>query len=230
VRNPSAPYTWRGIGYSSSPRAYTSARRDGYTEILTGSFRDGHTESWWAPDATLGWWGPDGHTRLVIATTDPATLPDKATWYLATNLPRPGGPHDTPEAVHPAADLTEVVRLYGIRTGSSKATNRSKTNWVGPTSKSAPPLRSAGIRHWSIARSRSAGRPGSIHRPHPTVRPRQPLRSRVPTTPERGGTTSARSTRHPCWPKALRAVRAWAHPMAAAATLVESLVQHAPTR
>jgi hypothetical protein len=78
-------------------------------------FRDGHIETWWATDAQLGWWGPDGHTRLVIATTDPHTLPDKGTWYLATNLPRPGGPHDLPDAAHEAADLTEVVRLYGIR-------------------------------------------------------------------------------------------------------------------
>ena len=59
--------------------------------------------------------GADGHTRLVVATTDPHTLPDKATWYLATNLPRPGGPHDTPDQRHEPADLTEVVRLYGIR-------------------------------------------------------------------------------------------------------------------
>jgi hypothetical protein len=80
---------------------------------VTRRFRDGHTETWWATDASLGWWGPDGQTRLVVATTDPATLPDKATWYLATNLPRPGGPHDIPDAPHAAADLAEVVRLYG---------------------------------------------------------------------------------------------------------------------
>ena len=58
---------------------------------VTRVFRDGHTETWWAADATLGWWGPDGTTRLVVATADPGTLPGKATWYLATNLPRPGG-------------------------------------------------------------------------------------------------------------------------------------------
>jgi hypothetical protein len=51
----------------------------------------------------------------VVATTDPHTLPDKATWYLATNLARPAGPHDTPDSAHEPADLTEVVRLYGIR-------------------------------------------------------------------------------------------------------------------
>ncbi|GIF01729.1 DDE transposase [Paractinoplanes rishiriensis] len=82
---------------------------------VTRTFRDGRTETWWATDARLGWWGPDGHTRLVIATTDPQTLPDKATWYLATNLPRPSGPHDNAEAAREPADLTEVVRLYGIR-------------------------------------------------------------------------------------------------------------------
>ena len=58
---------------------------------VTRTFRDGHTDGWFAADATLGWWGPDGFTRLVAATADPGTLPDKATWYLATNLPRPDG-------------------------------------------------------------------------------------------------------------------------------------------
>jgi hypothetical protein len=52
---------------------------------VTRTFRDGHTETWWAAEARLGWWGPDGLTRLVVATADPGTLPDKATWYLATN-------------------------------------------------------------------------------------------------------------------------------------------------
>src|SRR5262249_53997062 len=49
-----------------------------------------------------------------VATADPGTLPDKATWYLATNLPRPGGPRE-PGSPHPAAGLAEVVRIYGIR-------------------------------------------------------------------------------------------------------------------
>ena len=60
-------------------------------------------------------WAAGGQTgrRLVAATADPATLPDKATWYLATNLPRPGPPRG--RSPHPAAGLAEIVRIYGIR-------------------------------------------------------------------------------------------------------------------
>ena len=61
---------------------------------MTRTVRDGHAETWWAADAVLGWWGPDGARRLVVATADPRTLPEKATWYLVTNLPRPGGPRE----------------------------------------------------------------------------------------------------------------------------------------
>lgn len=62
----------------------------------------------------MGWWGPDGHVRLVVATADPATLPAKATWYLATDLPRPGSPRAV-ESPYPPADLAEIVRIYGLR-------------------------------------------------------------------------------------------------------------------
>src|ERR1700747_1913688 len=83
-------------------------------QAVARTFRDGHTETWWAADARLGWWGPDGFTRLVVATADPGTLPGKATWYLATNLPRPGGPREA-DSPHPAAGLAEITRIYGIR-------------------------------------------------------------------------------------------------------------------
>ena len=41
-------------------------------------------------------------------------LPDKATWYLSTNLSHPHAPH-TATSPHPPADLAEIVRLYGLR-------------------------------------------------------------------------------------------------------------------
>src|SRR6266700_2723815 len=87
---------------------------------VTRTFRDGHAETWQAADASLGGWGPDGVRRLVVATADPGTLPDKATWYLVTSLARPGGPREK-DSPWPAASLAEIVRLYGIRhwTGQS---------------------------------------------------------------------------------------------------------------
>ena len=95
---------------------------------VTRVFRDGHTETWWAADATLGWWGPDGTRRLVVATADPGTLPGKATWYLVTNLPRPGRPapgrkpasagragRDRADLWHPALDRA------GVQAGQGRA-------------------------------------------------------------------------------------------------------------
>src|SRR6266568_646393 len=73
-----------------------------------------HSETWRAAEARLGGWGPDSARRLVVATADPGTLPDKLTWYLVTNLPRPGGPREA-GSPHPPAGLAEIVRLYGIR-------------------------------------------------------------------------------------------------------------------
>ncbi|WP_345663459.1 transposase, partial [Streptomyces iranensis] len=94
--------------------AWHGPGRTGDWTAVSRTFRDGHTTTWWAADASLGWWGPEGTTRLVVATTDPDTLPEKSTWYLATNLPRPGSPREA-DTAQPAADLAEIVRIYGIR-------------------------------------------------------------------------------------------------------------------
>jgi len=89
---------------------------------VTRRFRDGHAGTWYAADAMLGAWGPDGVRRLVVATADPGTLPDKATWYLVTNLPRPGGPRER-QSPWPAVPLAGIVRTYGLR------------HWVGQSCK-----------------------------------------------------------------------------------------------
>jgi SRSO17 transposase len=88
-----------------APGDWTAVRR---------RFRDGHEETWWAAELTLGGRGPERRQRLVVATTDPATLPPLSTWYLLTNLPRPGSPQAATAPWAPA-DLAELVRLYGLR-------------------------------------------------------------------------------------------------------------------
>jgi len=94
--------------------AWDGPEDPGDWQPVTRAFRDGRAETWYAADARLGWWGPDGARRLVVATADPATLPDKATWYLVTNLPRPGSPREA-DSPYPAAGLAEITRIYGIR-------------------------------------------------------------------------------------------------------------------
>jgi hypothetical protein len=49
-----------------------------------------------------------------MTTTDPKELPDKATWYLATNLPHPDSKRATDSELE-AANLAEIIRLYGLR-------------------------------------------------------------------------------------------------------------------
>jgi hypothetical protein len=95
--------------------AWASPEEPGDWTRVTRRFRDGHTETWWAADARLpaAGWGPDRRLRLVVATTDPARLPERTTWYLVTNLPRPQ--RRRARATFPPADLAEVVRLYSLR-------------------------------------------------------------------------------------------------------------------
>lgn len=112
--------TWAPAGQPHTPidaahaLTWKNADHPGDWTPVERHFRDGHTETWWAADARLGGYGPDSPCRLVVATTDPATLPEKATWHLATNLSHPDAPHAA-TSPHPPADLAEIVRLYGLR-------------------------------------------------------------------------------------------------------------------
>jgi hypothetical protein len=63
-------------------------------------------------EAEGGPYGRGKAVRLVIATTEPATLPEATTWYLVTNLPASGV---TSANSHVPAEVTDVLRLYGLR-------------------------------------------------------------------------------------------------------------------
>ena len=80
---------------------WQSVAEPGQWARVARRFRDGTVADWWALEVVAGPYGSARAERAVVATTDPGTLPEHSTWYLATNLAK--------------ADLAEVVRLYGLR-------------------------------------------------------------------------------------------------------------------
>jgi len=111
------------------------------------TFRDGHAETWWALEVLAGPYGPAPRLRAVIATTDPATLPDHQSWYLATNLPTADEQSSAAGAL-PPADLAEVVRLYGLRMWVEQSDKQTKyaLGWSQYQVRSDQAMR----RHWQL--------------------------------------------------------------------------------
>jgi SRSO17 transposase len=144
---------WAAVGTINSlaeaARAATWGGEDhpGAWVPVERSFRDGHTETWWALEVQVGPYGPEKRQRAVIATTDPATLPDLTTWYLVTNLPAPDAA-PAAETALPSADIGEVVRLYGLRNWVEQSYKQVK----GALGWSAYQVRSdrAMRRHWAL--------------------------------------------------------------------------------
>ncbi len=176
-------------------------------QAVTRTFRDGHTQTWWAANARLGWWGPDGARRLAVATADPGTLPDKATWYLVTNLPRPGSPCEA-GSPHPAASLAEIVRIYGIRHWIEQSYKQVKDElgWADFQVRSDVAIR----RHQVLVNCVFSFCWDAWFHNHPA--PHQPAAPRP--GPSRGERGAARRRPPPAlsWPRALRAIRAWLSP------------------
>ena len=113
---------WHRVGESGSPseaaveagKAWEDECHQGDWVKVMRRFKDGHEQQWWALEVDVGPYGPQKERRSVVATTDPKELPDKATWYLATNLPHPDSERAT-EGELEAANLAEIIRLYGLR-------------------------------------------------------------------------------------------------------------------
>jgi SRSO17 transposase len=126
---------------------WESAESPGDWTPIRRHFRDGHAETWWAAELTLGGRGPDQRQRLVVATTDPTTLPPLSTWYLLTNLPRPGSPQAGTSPWAPAA-LAELVRLYGLRLWVEQSYKQVKGHlgWADFQVRSATAIQ----RHWQL--------------------------------------------------------------------------------
>jgi SRSO17 transposase len=144
---------WAKVGAPHTPEdAARQLRWGGPTDpgdwtAVERHFRDGHTETWWAADLSFSGYGPDRRVRLVVATTDPATLPTISTWYLASNLPRPGSPRAA-DSAHATAELEQVVRLYGLRNWVEQGYKQVKheLGWADFMVRSDRAIR----RHWQL--------------------------------------------------------------------------------
>jgi len=142
---------WHSPGQIGSVReaaqaAPWKADRPGRWQALRRRFRDGSEQHWWALEATAGPFGPDKPQRLIVATTDPATLPEAETWYLVSNLPAPGSTLE--EGGLQAATLAEVVRLYGLRVWIEQTYKQVKNTlgWAEYQVRSDLAMR----RHWAL--------------------------------------------------------------------------------
>jgi len=122
------------LPHSFKDVAQDTPRRDWH--VVTRQFRDGHRERWWATELTLFGYGPDRPVRAVCVTTDWRTLPEKATWYLTTNLTCDQAP------------LAEVVRLYVLRIWVEESYKRMKDElgWADFMVRSDRAIR----RHWAL--------------------------------------------------------------------------------
>ena len=81
---------------------------------MTRPFRDGHTGTWYAADASLGWWGPDGARRLRGGHRRPGH-PAGEGHLVPGHQPAPARRPREQDSPWPAARLAEIVRIYGIR-------------------------------------------------------------------------------------------------------------------
>ena len=165
---------------------------------MTRTFRDGRAEGWFAADATLGWWGPAGFTRLVVATADPRTC--RARHLVPGRQLAPAGRPAQPGSAHPAADLAEVARIYGIRhwTGQSYKQVKDELGWADFQVRSDTAIR----RHQALVNCAFCFCWAAWFPDHPA---RADCANQAGTRPRRGRRT-ALPPPAPSWPRALRAI------------------------
>lgn len=110
-------------------------------------YRDGGEESWWLLEANAGPFRAERQRRLVIATTDPGSLPDGSTLFLETNAPIPGTlwAQESTLAAQPAS---VVLRLYTLRYWIEQSYKQVKQHlgWSEYQVRSALAIK----RHWQL--------------------------------------------------------------------------------
>ena len=136
--------TLKDVAYEAG---WKSVEHPGKWIAITRTFRDGSSQQWGVLEIVAGAYGPDKTERAGVATTDPETFPDLSSWYLITNLPAPSEASNI-EALFPAADLREVIRLYGLRIWVEQGYKQVKDalGWADYRVRSDKAIR----RHWQL--------------------------------------------------------------------------------
>jgi hypothetical protein len=145
------------------------------------AFRDGHTETWWVLAVEAGPYGPAKLQRVLVATTDPRTLPALSTWYLVTNLPAPGSAQAAQSALT-AADAAEIVRLYGLRMWVEQSYKQTKyaLGWHEYQVRSDRAIR----RHWALVCCAFSFCWYTLSQQNPALAPMAPAEEGAAATPE----------------------------------------------
>jgi SRSO17 transposase len=132
---------------AASEAGWERAEHPGRWIKVIRTFRDGSAQDWWALELDIRPYGPDKQERVIVATTDPATLPDLTTFYLITNLPAPGAQRAQGRELA-AASVEEVVRLYGLRMWVEQSYKQVKhaLGWSEYQVRSDQAMR----RHWQL--------------------------------------------------------------------------------
>lgn len=129
---------------------WDEAAKEGDWKPVIRTFADGHQETWYALEVqtrAYGTYSPEHRLRAVVATTDPALLPEASTWFLMTNLPAPDSTRASQSPLAPA-DLEEVVRLYSLRNWVEQSYKQVKhaLGWAQYQVRSDTAIR----RHWTL--------------------------------------------------------------------------------
>jgi hypothetical protein len=210
-------WRWGAANDAQHPGAWTAVVR---------RFHDGHEETWWAVDLELGGtYGPQRTHRLVVATSDPRTLPQASTWYLVTNLPLPATPRARAHPTRPAADLSAVVRLYGLRQWVEHGDKQVKQElgWADFQVRADRAIR----RHWALVccafcfcwwaqshpdrdRANDAA-PRAVGTTHTLPLAQEPGAGEK-WRPRATAELASRASPPPSWPRALRQVQGWLDP------------------
>jgi hypothetical protein len=172
-------------------------------------------------DVNIRPFGPEKPERVIIATTDPVSLPDLTTFYLVTNLPAPGSEWAQKSELA-VASLEEVVRLYGLRMGveQSRHPGQVRPGVVGvPGQKRPRHPKALAVSLLRLLPSRGIIRPILLWQNHTLLRTSKQQRlsqsrKRPGLMPSLGGRKEPAQAAPPqlTWPQALRAVRAWLEP------------------